>query len=65
MTILGWVLLALALGILMLLALLFVAGGGGDMDRFAVVVRQFVTASAMVGALGLASLVVGHIITRK
>lgn len=62
--IVGGVLLALAVLILVMLAGLFVLGGGGDAARFSVVVRGFVTTSAVVGAVGLVSLVVG-LITRK
>ena len=62
--IVGGVLLALAVLILVMLAGLFVLGGGGDAERFSVVVRGFVTTSAVVGAVGLISLVVG-LITRK
>ena len=62
--IVGGVLLALAVLILFLLAALFVLGGGGDVDRFSVVARGFVTTSAVVAAAGLASLVFG-LITRK
>ncbi|MFB6724382.1 hypothetical protein ACFCV3_29655 [Kribbella sp. NPDC056345] len=62
--IVGGVLLVLAVLILVLLAALFVLGGGGDGERFAVVIRGFVTTSAVVGAVGLASLVFG-LITRK
>ncbi len=62
--IVGVVLLVLAVLILVLLMALFVLGGGGDGARFAVVIRQFVTTSAVVGAVGLAFLVFG-LITRK
>ena len=54
----------MAVVILVLLAGLFVLGGGGDTERFSVVVRGFVTTSAVVGGLGLASLVFG-VVTRK
>jgi hypothetical protein len=64
LVIVGGVLLVLAVFILVLLAGLFVLGGGGDVDRFAVVARKFVMTSATVGALGLVSLVVG-LITRR
>jgi len=62
--ILGGVLLALAVLILVMLAGLFLLGGGGDAERFSVVARGFVTTSATVGAVGLVSLVFG-LITRN
>lgn len=62
--IVGGVLLVLAVLVLVLLAGLFVLGGGGDAARFSVVARGFVSTSATVGAVGLVSLVVG-LITRR
>lgn len=62
--ILGAALLGLAVLILVMLAGLFVLGGGGDAARFSVVARGFVTTSITVGAVGLASLAFG-IVTRK
>ncbi len=62
--ILGGVLLVLAVLILIAPAGLFILGGGGDTDRFAVFARGFMKTSAVVGALGLISLVFG-LITRK
>ena len=62
--VLGGVLLAGAVLVLVLLAALFVLGGGGDSTRFSVVIRQFVTVSITLGVAGLASLLVG-ILTRK
>jgi len=62
--ILGGVLLVLAVLILIAPMALFILGGGGDTDRFAAFARGFFTTSAVVGALGLISLVFG-LITRK
>lgn len=62
--ILGGVLLALAVLTLLVLAGLFVLGGGGDAERFSSVARGYFTVSITLGVAGLAALVLG-LVTRK
>ncbi|MGW7684739.1 hypothetical protein ACWGID_28620 [Kribbella sp. NPDC054772] len=57
----GIVLLGVALVVLILPFGLFILGGGGDTEAFSAMLRGFVTVSAVIAALGLATLTYGII----